>query len=112
MLRAEAVKLRRRAPPVVVISLEKDLPARDRGDEGKILDRAVQLQRPAEVTQQDGRILRPDHGKARAELVHIALPPAAEYVHRLVRLQRQVQVSDRIQCHYRSSMTASAISVF
>ena len=113
VLRAEAVKGLERRPPVVVVALEDDLAAGDGVHEGKILRRVLQTHCPAEIAEQHGRILRPDDAQVLPELVDIALPPAAEDVHRLIgRPQRQVQIADRVQGHYcRNSVTTDCIAV-
>ena len=109
---AEAVEFRGRRPPVIVISLDDDLPPRNGGDHGKILARAVQVQRPGQVPEQDGRVLRPDDGQAFAELVHIADPRAAEDVHRLVAAEGKMQVSNRVKGHPSRSFHCSSCRRF
>ena len=93
---AELIELRRRRPPVVVVPLENDLPAGDLVDEGKILFRLLDAERPAEVPQKNRRVAGLDHGKPLAELVHVSLPAAAEHVHGLVRAEAEVQITDGV----------------
>ena len=112
MLCKKGVHFCRCLPPVIVISLDDDLPPRNGGDHGKILARAVQVQRPGQVPEQDGRVLRPDDGQAFAELVHIADPRAAEDVHRLVAAEGKMQVSNRVKGHSSRSFHCSSCRRF
>ena len=63
LLRAEFIEFRRRRPPVVVVSLQQDLPARNGADEREVLLRLLDAERPAQIARQDGRVLRPDDGQ-------------------------------------------------
>ena len=96
---AESLELCRRAPPVIVIPLENDLPSGDGVDPRKIRLRAGQVQRPAQIPQQNRGILRPDDGQAVSELVHVTNPCAAENVHGLRCAQTKMQVADGVQSH-------------
>ena len=110
-LGAEAVEFCRRAPPVVMIALQDDLPAGDGCHEGKIRFRLLQLQRPRHIAEQHRRILRPDDRQPLAELFDISDPASSEHVHRFVAAERQMQISDRPQRHYKSSLTACSIGL-
>ena len=112
VLRAEAVKGPQRRPPVVMVALEDDLAAGDGVHKGKILRRVVKAHRPAEIAEQDGRVLRANDLQIFPQLFHIPCPAAPEHVHRLVcRAERQVQISNRVQGHQRrNSVTTARIS--
>ena len=94
---AELIEFGGRGPPVVVVALQDDLPARDGVDEGEVLPGAVQVHGPAQVPQQDRGVLGADHGEPRPELVHVAGPESAEDVHGLVRLEAQMQIADGVE---------------
>ena len=112
VLRAEAVKGPQRCPPVVVVALQDDLAARDSVHERKILRRVVEAHCPAEIAEQDGRVLRANHLQIFPQLFHIPCPAAPEHVHRLVRrAERQMQISDCVQGHQRrNSVTTVRIA--
>ena len=112
MLRAEAVKGPQRRPPVVMVALEDDLAAGDGVHKGKILRRVVEAHCPAEIAEQDGRVLRANDLQIFPQLFHIPCPATPEHVHRLVcRAERQVQISNRVQGHQRrNSVTTARIS--
>ena len=93
---AELIELRRRRPPVVVVPLHQILFAGELVDEGKVLFRLLDAERPAEVPQKNRRVAGLDHGKPLAELVHVSLPAAAEHVHGLVRAEAKMQITDGV----------------
>ena len=65
-------------------------------EEGKVLFCLLDAERPAEVSEQHGRVARLDHGKPLAELFHVALPAPAEHIHGLIRAEAQMEVSDGV----------------
>src|SRR5699024_349987 len=87
----ELIGLGRRAPPVVVVALDDDLAPRQPGDEEEVLPRRLHRHAPGEVAAEDGDVLCAQVGEAFFQFFHIALPPPAENVHRLVPAERQVQ---------------------
>ena len=101
---AEFIELCRRRPPIVMVPLQNDLPSGDAVDKCKILPRRVQPQRPGKVAEQDGRVLRLNDGQPLAQLLHISLPRAAKDVHRLIRAEGKMQISDCVQRHPFSSL--------
>ena len=93
---AEMIEFCCRRPPVVVVSLENDFPARNFVEEGKVLFCLLDAERPAEVSEQHGRVARRNHGKPLAEFLHVALPAPAEHIHGLIRAEAQMEVSDGV----------------
>ena len=92
----EFIEFRSGGPPVVVVALEDDLPARNFIDPGEVLSGVLQPQSPAQVPAQDQGILARQHRQALSELVHVPHPGTAEDVHGLLGTDRQVQVTDGI----------------
>ena len=58
--------------------------------------RLLDAERPAEVSEQHGRVARRNHGKPLAEFLHVALPAPAEHIHGLIRAEAQMEVSDGV----------------
>ena len=99
----EFIELCRGRPPIVMVPLQNDLSAGNGVDKRKVRRRALHIQRPRQIAQQDCRILRLDYGQALAELVHVADPCAAEDVHGLIGTERKVQIADRVERHQSTS---------
>ena len=71
MLCTELLEFGSSAPPVVVVTLENDLPAGNLIDPGKILFCFIQAQSPAQVTQQYNGIFLGDNGN---EVTEVPIP--------------------------------------
>ena len=93
----EFFHLGRGGPPVVVVSLQQDLPSAGQGvQKGEVLPRLLQAHAPGQVPAQDHRVLRADLRETLPELLHIAGPPPAENVHGFVHAQGQMGISDGV----------------
>ena len=79
--------------------LKDELSAGDGRYKGEILFGLAAIQGPANVAEDHRGVLRADALQSPAQLVHVALPGAAEDVHGLVRAEGQVQVADCIKGH-------------
>ena len=99
------VHFRHGRPPVIVVSLQEQFPARKILKERKIRTAVLQLHRPGGVPRQYHGILR-THSRQPVfpQTLHIVLP-AAENVHGLGRSQRQMKIPDCKNCHSILRMT-------
>jgi len=99
VLRKKAVHFCGGIPPVIVVSLQQQLAARQRVQKGKIPRPFLQAHGPGQIAAEHYRVLRPHCPEPLSQLIHIPFPAAAEHIHGLIGGQREVGIPDRVQGH-------------
>ena len=95
----KAFHLFHRRPPVIMVTLQKQLLAGQTLQKGKVRNGILQLHGPTGIPRQHNRILRTHQSiPVPLQLFHVALP-ARKNIHGLFASQRQVQIPNRVNCH-------------